>query len=90
MVWFTVQLDDRPGALATVARALADRNVNITGIVGVAEDADGALMLTTSDADATRAAFEALGLTFEEHDAGVGEAAELMSIADLRTDMLGR
>ena len=48
-VWFTVQLDDRPGSLARVATALGDRGVNITGIVGVAEDTDGALMLTTSD-----------------------------------------
>ncbi len=90
MVWFTVQLDDRPGALAKVAQALADRSVNITGIVGVAEDTDGALMLTTSDAAATRSAFRALGLDFEEHDESVGDAAEMMSIADLRTDMLGR
>ena len=49
-IWFTVQLDDRPGALAEVAKALGDLGVNITGIVGVAEDTDGALMLTTSDA----------------------------------------
>ena len=58
-VWFTVQLDDRPGSLARVAKALAERGVNITGIVGVAEDTDGALMLTTSDAAATREAFTA-------------------------------
>jgi hypothetical protein len=90
MVWFTVQLDDRPGALARVAQALADRNVNITGIVGVAEDTDGALMLTTSNAAATREAFAALNLPYEEHDESVGEAADRMSIADLRTDMLGR
>jgi hypothetical protein len=90
MVWFTVQLDDRPGALARVAQALAERGVNITGIVGVAEDTDGALMLTTSNAEATREAFAALGLPFEEHDESVGEAADRMSIADLRTDMLGR
>ena len=30
-VWFTVQLDDRPGSLARVATALAERGVNITG-----------------------------------------------------------
>ena len=53
-VWFTVQLADQPGSLARVATALGERNVNITGIVGVAEDTDGALMLTTSDAAATR------------------------------------
>ena len=60
-VWFTVKLEDRPGSLARVATALGERGVNITGIVGVAEDTDGALMLTTSDADATRSAFAALG-----------------------------
>ena len=61
-IWFTVQLDDKPGSLARVAAALAERNVNITGIVGVAEDTDGALMLTTSDAAATAEAFAAIGL----------------------------
>jgi hypothetical protein len=66
-VWFTLQLDDKPGALARVASALGERGVNITGIVGVAEDTDGALMLTTSDAAATRAAFAELGLPFEQH-----------------------
>lgn len=72
-VWFTVRLDDRPGALARVATALAEREVNITGIVGVAEDTDGALMLTTSDPARSRNAFESLGIAFEEHDATSGE-----------------
>ena len=83
-VWFTVQLDDRPGSLARVAAALGDRGVNITGIVGVAEDTDGALMLTTSDPAATRAAFAALDLAFEEHDATGGDDPHLMSVSDLR------
>ena len=81
-IWFTVQLDDRPGALAQVAQALADRGVNITGIVGVAEDTDGALMLTTSDADATRDAFKALGIAFEDHDPTGAEPTGL-SISDV-------
>lgn len=76
-VWFTVQLDDRPGSLARVATALADRNVNITGIVGVAEDTDGALMLTTSNPAATRSAFEALELPYEEHDPTGGLVPDL-------------
>ena len=83
-VWFTVQLEDAPGSLAKVAGALADRGVNITGIVGVAEDTDGALMLTTSDPAATRTAFENLGLAFEEHGDEGAEAAERMSVSDLR------
>jgi hypothetical protein len=81
-IWFTVQLDDRPGALAQVAQALADRGVNITGIVGVAEDTDGALMLTTSDAAKTREAFLAIGIAFEDHDPASGEPRG-MSIADI-------
>ena len=83
-VWFTVQLDDRPGSLARVATALGERVVNITGIVGVAEDTDGALMLTTSDAAETRAAFESLGLAFEEHDESGGMDPHRMSVSDLR------
>ena len=82
MVWFTVQLEDKPGSLARVAAALGDRGVNITGIVGVAEDSDGALMLTTSDAAKTRQAFEALALPFEEHGEGVEMSG--MTIADMR------
>jgi hypothetical protein len=83
-VWFTVQLDDQPGSLARVAGALGERGVNITGIVGVAEDTDGALMLTTSDAAATREAFAGLALPFEEHDPTGGLEPDRMSVADLR------
>ena len=83
-VWFTVKLDDQPGSLARVAGALGDRGVNITGIVGVAEDTDGALMLTTSDAAATREAFAGLSLPFEEHDPTGGMDPDQISVADLR------
>jgi hypothetical protein len=89
-VWFTVQLTDAPGSLARVATALGERGVNITGIVGVAEDTDGALMLTTSDAAATREAFDSLGLAFEEHDPAGGMDAEAMTVGDLRPGAAGR
>jgi hypothetical protein len=89
-VWFTVKLDDRPGSLARVAAALGDRGVNISGIVGVAEDTDGALMLTTSDAAATRETFAALGLAFEEHDPTGGLEPDAMSVNDLRPGAAGR
>jgi hypothetical protein len=89
-VWFTVKLDDRPGSLARVATALGERGVNITGIVGVAEDTDGALMLTTSDAGATREAFAALGLAYEEHDPTGGMEPDSISVSDLRPGAAGR
>ena len=89
-VWFTVKLDDRPGSLARVATALGERGVNITGIVGVAEDTDGALMLTTSDPVATREAFAGLKLAFEEHDPTGGVEPAEMSVSDLRPGAAGR
>lgn len=89
-VWFTVQLDDSPGSLARVAAALGDRGVNITGIVGVAEDTDGALMLTTSDPVATREAFAGLALAFEEHDPTGGLDPDSMTVGDLRPGAAGR
>ncbi|GAC1664052.1 MAG: hypothetical protein NVS9B8_03850 [Candidatus Limnocylindrales bacterium] len=81
-VWFTVKLDDRPGALARMATALADRGVNIAGIVGIAEDTNGELMLETSDAAATREAFDAAGIAYEGHADGDADPGQ-MSIADI-------
>jgi hypothetical protein len=81
-VWFTVKLDDRPGALARMATSLAERGVNIAGIVGIAEDTDGELMLETSDAEATRAAFDAAGIRYEAHVDG-GSDPGRMTIADI-------
>ena len=81
-VWFTVRLDDRPGSLARLATALAERSVNITGIVGVAEDTDGALMLTTSDGAATTEVLDELRIDYEEHE-GSAEP-DSMSVADVR------
>jgi hypothetical protein len=83
-VWFTVQLDDRPGALARVATALAERSVNIAAIVGIAEDTNGELMLETSDAAATRAVFDALGVRYQEHDATGGLDPDNLSVSDVR------
>ena len=89
-VWFTVRLEDRPGSLARVAAALGERGVNITGIVGVAEDTDGALMLTTSDPVKTRAAFAGLALAFEEHDPTGGVEPDRLTVADLTGSGGGR
>ncbi|MEA2520243.1 MAG: hypothetical protein QOF49_2323 [Chloroflexota bacterium] len=82
-VWFTVKLDDQPGALARMATSLADRGVNIAGIVGIAEDTGGELMLETSNAQETRAAFDAAGISYEAHDADAATDPGRMSIADI-------
>jgi hypothetical protein len=76
VVWFTVELSDKPGSLAKMAAALGERGINISAIVGIAEDTGGALMLATSDAPGTREAFDGLGLAFEEHDPDAGMTLE--------------
>jgi hypothetical protein len=78
--WFTVRLDDRPGSLARLATALGERGVNITGIVGVAEDTDGSLMLTTSDAETTDAVLALLGIDHERHVDAASSAAGLPGV----------
>jgi hypothetical protein len=83
-VWFTVQLDDKPGALARVAAALAQRSVNIAGIVGIAEDTNGELMLETSDPAVTREVFDELRISYEEHDATGGLDPDNLSVSDVR------
>src|SRR3972149_1255112 len=74
-LWVPGRLAARPGSLARLATALGDRRVNITGIVGVDEDTDGTLMLTTSDADATEGVLVALGIDHERHDDGAASSA---------------
>ena len=82
-IWFTVKLDDRPGSLGRLATALGERGVNITAIVGIAEDTDGMLMLETSDPAATRDALGQLGVSFEEHDETAGLAPDRSVVAGL-------
>jgi hypothetical protein len=86
--WFTVRLADRPGSLAQLASALGEAGVNITGIVGVAEDTNGTLMLTTSDPAVTRATLSAGGVAFEEHDSDV--QASPGGLRDVRSGLAAR
>ncbi len=88
-VAFIVKLEDRPGSLARVAQALADKGVNITAIVGIAEDADSQLMLNTSDPAATREALGGLGIAFEESDPTGGLEPSAVSLSDLFTGRSG-
>lgn len=83
-VWFTVRLEDKPGSLARVAAALGERGVNIAGIVGVAEDTEGALMLETSNAEDTIAALTAVGVPFEVHSEDVVPSPADMTVADIQ------
>jgi hypothetical protein len=79
--WFSIRLPDRPGSLGRLAAALGDRGVNITGIVGVAEDTGGTLMLTISDEATAREVLQTLGIAFERRERAA-EASALDAVRD--------
>jgi hypothetical protein len=63
---FVVQLDNRPGELAHLARALAARGIDIRHIGGVGAGELGCAFITTSDDQATREVLHGLGHPFIE------------------------
>jgi hypothetical protein len=72
-VQFVVQIQNRPGGLANLARALGARGVNIEHIGGGAAGPIGWVTLTTSDDASTREILRSTGLPFVEGEAIVVE-----------------
>ena len=63
---FVVQLDNRPGELAHLARALGARGVNITHISCAGTGPMACAFMTTADDDQTREVLRGLGTDFIE------------------------
>ena len=63
---FVVQLENRPGALAQFARALAERGVNIVHCAAGGAGAIGYAIFETQDDEAARAVLRSTGLPFVE------------------------
>jgi hypothetical protein len=63
---FIVQLTNRPGALASLAEALAARGVDLRAIGGGGIGDQGHIILTTADDDTARAVLTEGGYTFIE------------------------
>ncbi len=88
---FVVQLENRPGELAHLARALAARWIDIVHVACVASGATACAFLTTSDAPATREVLRSSGYVFIEGDVvfasvedrpgGLAEVAERLASA---------
>ncbi len=66
---FVIQLENRPGELAHVTRALAMRGINIQAIAGSSAGTHMCAMLTTDDAEMTRDVLHSMGIPFVEGDA---------------------
>jgi hypothetical protein len=88
---FVVQLDNRPGELAHLARALAARGIDIRHIVGVGAGDLGCVFITTSDDGATREVLHGLGHPYvvgvpvlvevRDEPGGLADAAERLAEA---------
>jgi hypothetical protein len=94
---FVVQLENRPGELAAVARALAARGINITHVSAVGVGSGAACFLTTDRDDETREVLSGLGHAYiegmpllvdvKDEPGGLATVAERLAAA--RVNVLG-
>ncbi len=73
---FVIQLDNRPGELAHIARALANRGVSIRHLAGSSAGKQMCAMLETDDDEMTRDVLHSMGLQFVEGDTMVVEVED--------------
>jgi hypothetical protein len=66
---FLVDLENKPGALAAAAEALAAKGVNILGISGTSCGDGGRAAIVTADDTSTRSALEQGKISFTEMEA---------------------
>ena len=94
---FVVQLKNEPGAMATLAEALAARGVDLRAIGGGGIGESGHVIMTTADDEATRAVLEEGAYTFiegesilaEVDDRPGGMAALSRQLADAGVNIFG-
>jgi hypothetical protein len=66
---FLIDLENKPGALATVAEALGAKGINITAVTGATCGDSGRAVITTADDAAARSVFQTLKVPFKESEA---------------------
>jgi hypothetical protein len=70
---FVVQLKNEPGAMATLAEALAERGVDLRAIGGGGIGGSGHVIMTTADDDGTRAVLDAGSYNYIEGESILAE-----------------
>lgn len=73
---FLVQLENRPGELAHLARVLASRRIDIIHVACVGYGPVACTFLTTSDPDATRDVLRGAGTPFIEGEVVLAEVED--------------
>lgn len=67
MTEFIIQMENRPGRLASLTEALAAFGVNIDALAAYGHDGDGTVRLIVDDAATTRRVLAEAALQHEEH-----------------------
>ncbi|HEX7949877.1 MAG TPA: ACT domain-containing protein [Candidatus Limnocylindrales bacterium] len=70
---FVVQLKNEPGAMATLAEALAARGVDLRAIGGGSMGDSGHVIMTTADDETTKAVLDGGGYTYIEGESILAE-----------------
>lgn len=63
---FIIQMENRPGMLAGLAEAIAEKGINITAIAGATATESGSVVLLTNDEAGTRSVLDATGINYRQ------------------------
>ena len=63
---FTIAVENRPGAVAEIARTLGNAKVNILALLGTAQGARGTVQLIAEDAKRAKKALDEAKLSYQE------------------------
>lgn len=63
---FTIIVDNQPGAVARIAKALGDSKVNILALLGTAQGTGGTVQLVAEDAKRAKKALDAAHVSYQE------------------------
>jgi len=63
---FTIPVDNQPGAVARIARALGHSKVNILALLGTAQGMTGTVELVAEDAKKAKKALDEAGISYQE------------------------
>jgi len=66
MKQFTIGVENRPGAVAEIAKILGNAKVNILSLLGTAQETGGAVELVVADSKRARKALDDSGLVYRE------------------------
>lgn len=67
VIEFSVQLANKPGQLATLARELSEAHVNVRSLAAITTGTEGFVKLVVDRDDEARGVLERAGLSFQEH-----------------------